>query len=255
MKKQYTLFFTALMFYTRLPVPSGIDHSADLLNKSTRYFPFIGAIVAAFTCFTYWSCSFFLPKETVVLLAMATSVWVTGAFHEDGFADVCDGFGGGWTKDKILEIMKDSRVGAYGAIGMILLLGIKFSLLKEFDFYQFVLLSFTAHCVSRGCATSVIFFGEYAREDAESKAKPISTQMSLQEYLFACIAPIACLGFCGMTNIKYIALFILPLLMTVYLFRFFKKWVGGYTGDCLGATQQLTEIMVYIGFFALQNLI
>ena len=255
MRYQYTLFFTALMFYTRLPVPSGIDHSADLLNKSTRYFSLIGAVVAAFTCFMYWFCLFFLPKEASVLIAMATSVWVTGAFHEDGFADVCDGFGGGWTKERILEIMKDSQIGAYGAIGMILLLSLKFTLLKEFDFYQFVLLSFSAHCISRCCSTSVIFYGEYAREDAQSKAKPISTQMSLPEFLFACIAPAICLGFCIMYNIYFLALLVLPILMTIYLFRFFKKWLGGYTGDCLGSVQQLTEIMVYISFFAIQKFI
>ena len=99
MKKELHIFFTCLMFYTRIPCPKNIDHNPDYLNKATRYFPFIGWIVGSTSFLTFYLFSLFLSIETAVILAIIASILTTGAFHEDGFADVCDGFGGGWTKD------------------------------------------------------------------------------------------------------------------------------------------------------------
>ena len=121
MKKELHIFFTALMFYTRIPCPKNINHHPDYLNKASRYFPLVGWIVGGISFLIFYMTSFLFSVEIAVLLSMITGVLVTGAFHEDGFADVCDGFGGGWTKEKILMIMKDSAIGAYGAIGLVLL--------------------------------------------------------------------------------------------------------------------------------------
>ena len=117
------LFLAAVMFYTRIPVSQNVGYSEVSLQKSIRYFPLIGWIVGGLSALLFLGLSLLpLPTTVVVLLSMVASIWVTGAFHEDGFADVCDGFGGGWTKEKILAIMKDSRLGTYGAIGLFLLL-------------------------------------------------------------------------------------------------------------------------------------
>ena len=97
------------------------------------YFPLIGWIVGGFSALIFWASSFLFPVSISIIFSMIASILVTGAFHEDGFADVCDGFGGGWTKEKILEIMKDSRVGSYGVIGMILMLGTKFAVLYQMN--------------------------------------------------------------------------------------------------------------------------
>ena len=131
MKREIHLFFTALMFYTRIPCPKNIDHNPDDLNKATRYFPLIGWIVGTVSFIAYYAVSLFLETETAVILGIIAGILTTGAFHEDGFADVCDGFGGGWTKEKILLIMKDSAIGAYGAIGILLLLVLKFKVISE----------------------------------------------------------------------------------------------------------------------------
>src|SRR4051812_43461768 len=131
MKKELHIFFTALMFYTRIPCPKNIDHNPDYLNKATRYFPLIGWIVGSISFLAFYVSSLFLSIESAIILAIIASILTTGAFHEDGFADVCDGFGGGWTKEKILLIMKDSAIGAYGAIGLVLLFLLKFKLLSE----------------------------------------------------------------------------------------------------------------------------
>src|SRR5436190_21504127 len=131
MKKELHIFFTALLFYTRIPCPKNIDHNPDYLNKTSRYFPLVGWIVGGITFVVYYLSAFIFTSEIAVVLSIIAGILVTGAFHEDGFADVCDGFGGGWTKDKILLIMKDSRVGAFGVIGIISMLAAKYLLLRE----------------------------------------------------------------------------------------------------------------------------
>src|SRR6186713_2527843 len=131
MKKELRIFFTALMFYTRIPCPKNIDHNPDYLNKASRYFPLIGWIVGGICFGVYYLSSFVFSVEIALILSIIAGILTTGAFHEDGFADVCDAFGGGWTKEKILLIMKDSRLGSYGVIGMMAILFCKFLLLKE----------------------------------------------------------------------------------------------------------------------------
>jgi adenosylcobinamide-GDP ribazoletransferase len=154
-----------------------------------------------------------------------------------------DGFGGGWTRERTLEIMKDSRIGSYGAIALVLLLLAKFMALVELDMLLVAPALIAGHALSRLCATSVMHFLEYARD--EGKAKPLATRISLGELAVA--------GFFGL-----IALALLPPLSaiigvllaaaaTAYLTRNFQRRLGGYTGDCLGATQQLAEVAFYIG--------
>ena len=132
MKKEARIFLTAVMFLTRLPVPRTVDHSPEYMRPAPRYFPAVGWIVGGIASLFYFLFSRYISADIGILASMIATLLVTGAFHEDGFADVCDGFGGGWTKEKILLIMKDSRIGAFGAIGLIAVLSSKYLLLKEF---------------------------------------------------------------------------------------------------------------------------
>ena len=124
-KEEIKIFFTSLMFYTRIPCPKYVDHSEEYLNKATRYFPLVGIIVGVISFIFYWISNQIFNVQISVIISIAAGILVTGAFHEDGFADTFDGFGGGWTKEKILEIMKDSRVGVYGVISIVILLFLK----------------------------------------------------------------------------------------------------------------------------------
>lgn len=242
-RQELEYFFGALRFFTRLPVPVWVGHSAEALNHSARYFTLVGLIVGLIGALVFALTSFFWPKTLAVLMAMAATILVTGAFHEDGWADMVDGFGGGWTRERTLEIMKDSRIGSYGAIALVLLLLAKFMALVELDMLLVAPALIAGHALSRLCATSVMHFLEYARE--EGKAKPLATRISLGELAVA--------GFFGL-----IALLLLPPLSviigvllsvaaTAYLTRKFQRRLGGYTGDCLGATQQLAEVAFYLG--------
>ena len=251
------------MFYTRIPCPKNIDHNPEYLNKATRYFPFIGWIVGSISFLTFYLFSLFLSIEIAVILAIIASILTTGAFHEDGFADVCDGFGGGWTKEKILLIMKDSAIGAYGAIGLVLLFLLKFKLLSETillftdtkSYFLIFLLFISAHALSRLAAISIIFTHEYSRDDASSKSKPIAKNHSWKEVFgafFFGLLPLLALAY-----FQYKILFVLiPVFLARYfLARYFQKWIDGYTGDCLGATQQICEVIYYLSVLFLWKFI
>ncbi|MNK77008.1 Cobalamin synthase [compost metagenome] len=249
------------MFYTRIPCPKNITHHPDYLNKATRYFPFIGWIVGSISFLAFYLFSFFLSTEIAVILAIIASILTTGAFHEDGFADVCDGFGGGWTKEKILMIMKDSAIGAYGAIGLVLLFLLKFKLLSESTllFANNILLIFllfiSAHSLSRLAAISIIFTHEYSRDDASSKSKPIAKQYTWKEVsgsFFFGLIPLLAFSYFD----PKILLAVIPVFLTRYfLARYFQKWIDGYTGDCLGATQQVCEVVFYLSILFLWKFI
>lgn len=253
MKKELQIFLTAIMFYTRIPVPHWVNHDADYLNKATKYFPLIGWIVGFVCAFVFIGINYLFNSSIAIILSMVASVLLTGAFHEDGFADVCDGFGGGWTKDKILLIMKDSRVGAFGVIGIFFILLIKFSLLSTFSAAQLPFILIAGHSLSRWAASTFILTHQYVRENEDSKAKPVAKQFLLPHFYIATIFGI--LPLLLFKNI-YVLLLIIPVYtMKIYLGWYFKKWIGGYTGDCLGATQQLCEIIFYFSALALWKFI
>lgn len=265
MKKEIHIFFTALMFYTRIPCPKNIDHNPDYLNKASRYFPIIGWIVGAVAFGVFSVFNYLMTPEIAVIFSMIASILVTGAFHEDGFADVCDGFGGGWTKEKILLIMKDSAIGAYGAIGVVLLLLLKFKTLSNIvshaEFlntkYQILILLIfvSAHSLSRLAAISIVFTHEYSREDATSKSKPIAQNYTWREVVGAFVFGLLPLILLAYFQWQFL-LVLVPIFITrFFMARYFQKWIDGYTGDCLGATQQVCEVVFYISIIVLWKFI
>lgn len=150
------------MFYTRIPCPKWVGHEPDYLNKATRYFPLIGWIVGVVSFGVCMGARQFWEIPIAVVLSLIAGILTTGAFHEDGFGDVCDGFGGGWTKTRILDIMKDSRIGAYAGIGLTLLLLLKYNAWVAVVFpginWRWLLLIFiTCHSLARLTAISVSF--------------------------------------------------------------------------------------------------
>jgi adenosylcobinamide-GDP ribazoletransferase len=262
MKKEWRVFLTAMMFLTRIRVPKNIDHSPEYLQKAPRYFPVVGWLVGALSALFFLLFSRYISTDIGILAAMITGILVTGAFHEDGFADVCDGFGGGWTREKILTIMKDSRIGAYGAIGLIAILAGKFLLLKElpsftptlnpgggsifYNYRYFIGSLIAAHSLSRLMPVLVIQGSVYAADPDQSKAKPLANhRQPLTGLVLTILFALVPFAFLPWT----FSLVILPALYTTYeMSRYFTKWIGGYTGDCLGAIQQVTEIVIYLGF-------
>ena len=242
-KRELEVFFGAIRFFTRLPVPGWVGHSTESLQNASRYMPVIGIVVGGLGGLAFFATSWFWPKTLAVLASMIVTLRVTGVFHEDGWSDMIDGFGGGWEKAQVLSIMKDSRIGNYGAVGLLMMLLSKFFALIEIDMQQLPLAMMAGHAFSRLCAVTVMRQLEYARD--EGKAKPLSTHIGNGGLLFAVI--------CGLLPLLYfparqvIPGILLALLATFWLTRMFRRRIGGYTGDCLGAVQQLAEVAFYSG--------
>jgi adenosylcobinamide-GDP ribazoletransferase len=236
---------------TRLPVPHLTGFQTTWLSESARFFPLVGALVGIIAVGIWWICSLFFPPLVAVGLMMSASLLLTGAFHEDGFADVCDGFGGGRMRDAVLAIMKDSRVGAYGAIGVVMMLGLKWSALVSLPYAALPIIVIGAHMVSRWCAIGLIWRLPYVRADAEAKSKPLANSLSGADWLLSgvlgALILLPALLLIDPAARPQLALALLAALTlsgitTLLAAGYFKRRIGGYTGDCLGATQQLAEL-------------
>ena len=249
------LLWAALMFYTRVPVPATYEHSDHNFNQSRKYFPLIGLMTGALASLVILAGSIVLPLSVSVALSMAATILFTGAFHEDGFADCCDGFGGGWDKTQILTIMKDSRVGAYATIGMIMLLGLKFTSLFEIGLSSVVLLALVllnGHTLSRLGASVAIERLDYVQDIDKSKIKPINiAPLSPQDWVVSCLFAMPALIWLLLHQPATIIA--LPVLAGAWwlMCQYFERKIGGYTGDCLGAMQQVLELLFYIAVLSL----
>ena len=254
MQQQLRLFLTAVQFFTRLPVPVWVGHSVQQLDQSARYFPLVGMCVGGLAAAVLWLSAMIFPLAVALALSMLASILITGAFHEDGLSDFVDGMGGGYGREKILAIMKDSHVGAYGVLAIVLALLIKFqALLSMSSSLPLALIAATliaAHAVSRLMAVSIMLTQQYVRDEDTARAKPVVQGFSGVSFFIAVltgVAGIALLFVVGGSWVNIVSAFAVALLLRFYLAWLMKKKLGGYTGDCLGAVQQITEIGFYLG--------
>ena len=249
MKRELEYFFAALRFFTRLPVPVWVGHTQDQLDPAARYFPLVGILIGGIGAAATELAALALPISVAVAIGMAATILATGAFHEDGFADSCDGFGGGWEKAQVLAIMKDSRIGSYAALGVGLILLTKWNALLELDAaFEPPLLALAlvaGHAASRLASTVLISTLDYVRDDDSSRAKPLAQRMALHELGIATVFGLApCLLLPALDALVALAAAALATLLAA---RYFVRRIGGYTGDCLGATQQIGELAFYLG--------
>ncbi len=250
-RRQISLFLVATQFLTRLPVPALPGFEPAWLTRSARYFPLVGGLVGAINVGVWFIAGQWLPSAIAIGLMMAASLLVTGAFHEDGFADTCDGLGGGATRERALVIMKDSRIGAYGAIGIGMMLALKWISLAALPAAAFAVCVVAAHVISRWCALGLIWGLRYVRPEADGKARPLADSLSTLDALLSglmgaiAVLPWLWTGGAGATlPALHAAAFglVAALLTALVSGAYFRERLGGYTGDCLGATQQLSEL-------------
>jgi adenosylcobinamide-GDP ribazoletransferase len=253
LKQQIVCFLLAVSFFTRIPIPANTPFSNQLLNQSSRYFSLVGWLVGLIGAFSVWLSSQLFPVSVSIVISMLTTILLTGAFHEDGLADSADGLGGGMTIEKKLIIMKDSRLGTYGAVALWGGLLLKFTSLQEIGLHsmlQVMLALVVLHPLSRAVAGSLIYDMTYVR-DQDAKAKPVAEQQRSSDLIILLV-----LG--GLPILLLPVHLALPLVLTQCLLRYAAKRylssrLGGYTGDCLGAVQQVSEIAGYLLLLALIN--
>lgn len=238
-------FFTALGYFTRVPVPRWVGFEPQWLNAAARYFPLVGALIGALAALVYLAALRVFPPGVAVLLSMAATLLATGAFHEDGLADCLDAFGGGYTREDVLRIMHDSRIGAFGAIGAVLALLIKWQTLAALPPLRAATLMIAGHAASRAFAISYLVTLEYVRP--EGKAKPVAQRMGA--------AALGCALLFGLPWLLWpawpdwraaLVTFVVLIALRYALGRYFVRRIGGYTGDCLGFAQQVFELAIYL---------
>ncbi len=246
-RNEGAVFFAAVHLLTRFPLPRRIDYSPVRFNAAGRYYPLVGAIIGAIGALVYWVADLALDPIVAALLSTAATAFCTGAFHEDGLADTFDGIAGGHTRARALEIMKDSRIGSFGALALIIVVATKVVTLASLSGSMAVMAIVCGHIVSRTSSVITIATSRYAREDgtgscAMTGISGISTVVATMTGAIALIAlavfesvPIAVGALLG-AGLGHVGIRI-----------FFQRRIGGYTGDCLGATQQITEVGIYIG--------
>lgn len=241
MKQQFNLFFLALGFFSRIPMPAWIDYSPENLNRASRYFTLVGWLLGGLVAMVFLAVDYLFSNSISLWLAMVFSLLLTGAFHEDGLADTADGFGGAFVREKKISIMKDSRIGTYGAVALVMALLGKYLLLIENTYIALSI--FIAYPLSRAVAASLVFDMRYVADDDGSKSKPLANNQSKTDLV---ILLVTCLPIFFLLYWQKALLVIATLIIVRYAAKFyFQKQIGGYTGDCLGAAQQMSELAIY----------
>jgi adenosylcobinamide-GDP ribazoletransferase len=231
----------AVQFLTRIPMPP-IAFEADSLSRATKFFPLVGLVVGSGAVLLQKLLLFHLSRPLVALIVLIYLVLVTGCLHEDGLADTADGFGGGRSKEQILAILKDSRIGSYGATALLLSLLARYLLLASLPLEHFAAYVISSQVLCRWSSLPLSYFLPPAREH-DSEGARIAKLTSLASLIFGSVFSLAVVAYALRRSAA--APVIVAILIAALSGWFYARELGGVTGDCFGATNQLTEIAVY----------
>jgi adenosylcobinamide-GDP ribazoletransferase len=254
-------FLLALQFFTRIPVTGRlaewVGFSPAMLRASAAHFPGVGWIVGALTAAVLWGLLMLLPPVPAApwVAAIASTVFgvlLTGAFHEDGLADLADGLGGSMDRSRALEIMKDSRIGSYGAIALVLAVLAKvalLALLAQVDAWLAVVALFAAHVTSRTAPLLVIRTLPHVGDTPQSKSKPLAESIGNAGLAVGLLwwALAMALVVWLLPSVPWAQAVLGALIGLAWMWRLLQRRLQGFTGDGLGATQQVCEVLFYLG--------
>jgi adenosylcobinamide-GDP ribazoletransferase len=247
------LMLLAVQFLTRVPVPAWVGYRDEWLHQCARHFSLIGLLVGAAAALVLLGASVLWPWPLAVLLSMVATLVLTGAFHEDGLADTFDALGGAVSREKALAIMKDSRLGTYGTVALVAVLALKAASLTALG-AQAAAALLLAHTVSRALPVALIRWLPYAGDADAAKAKPLSTQVSIAGVIVAMswVVAIAAVlvGVRALGATAVLLSLAAAALVALMMARWLRRRLGGFTGDTLGATQQLGELAIYLALIA-----
>lgn len=250
LRRESALLLATVQYFTRLPAPAWVGHSRQRLNDGARYLPLVGVLVGTVGAFAFVLADRFVPQSVAVLLSAAATIWLTRAFHEDGLADAIDGIGGGQTRERMLTIMRDSRIGTCGVVGLVLVLGIKIACLMILPAAMIPAALIAGHAVSRAGAVTIIASLHYVREEP-SRAQPVVRTVSAISVWIAMSTAAAAIALVSTTGLPSAWIGLIATAFTTILWRWqLARLIGGYSGDCLGAAQQFGEVAFYLGVLA-----
>jgi len=247
MRKTWSDFLSSLEFLTRIPVPSR-PYEPDSLSRSVKFFPIVGAIIGGAAALLHRALAPHLPRLITATLVLLFLVLITGCLHEDGLADAADGFGGGTNREQTLLIFRDSRIGTYGGVALTLSLVARLLLISYLPLKQIVPYLITAHVLCRWTTLPLSYFLPSARAQsaygADGQGARVARLTSIGTLIGGTFLSftIATLLLGRYAVAPVLAASVITLLTGLY----YKKRIGGITGDCFGATNQLAEISVYL---------
>lgn len=250
MKQEYSIFILSLQFLTRIPVRSDGHYSELRMAEIPRYFPLVGALVGALGGAVFFVAHELLSLGSALLISVAATMALTGAFHEDGLADTFDGIGGGINKAMALEIMRDSRLGTYGTLAVVVALLLKIALLSELPAHHIPTALVFGHALSRLSSVLVLIQGRYVR--GQGAGKPVAQSLSAKSTWVAMTTAMA------VTLLTWFFVGGVPVIIATgimlaahFLLRLWiNQKIAGYTGDTLGSIQQISELGCYAGLAA-----
>jgi adenosylcobinamide-GDP ribazoletransferase len=242
-------FFQALSFLTILPVGKYFPSEEKELARSMAFYPLVGLVIGLILSLGYHLLSFLFPRPLVLWLTIGLLAFLTRGLHLDGLADTIDGLASGGTREKILEVMRDSRIGAFGVISIVLLIGAKYLALDQISnpYIPHSLISMAV--MGRSSMVLVCYRSPYARPN-EGLGKPFTENLGLFETAISSVLAFGIvLLFMGL---KGILIFLGTGLFSIGYRFFFIKRLGGVTGDILGAANELTELLCILIFVILK---
>ena len=249
----YDRIWAAFVFFTRLPFWRLHQPSKESYNSVVEYWPLTGWLTGGLMAATLYFGSLMLPYAVAVLLAIVVRLLITGALHEDGLADFLDGFGGGGSdRERILAIMKDSHIGTYGVIGLLLYHLLLFATLLSLSPIMATLTILAATPYARMVTAELLLMMPYARREEEAKNKTIYRKFGAWAGIGLAIQGLLPMGlYLWYTELSWEMIIFIPCLVMYFLYLLIWNKLRGYTGDCCGAVCLLVELMVYLVVCAL----
>ncbi len=248
MMHQLRLLVVAVQFLTRLPVPSLRDFEPAWITAAARWFPLVGAVVGAIGALVFVAGAAVWPAPLAALVSVAATVLLTGAFHEDGLADAADGLVGGTTRDRRLEIMKDSRIGTYGALALGIVLAVRVQTLATLPLAHAAAALIAVHAVARATAVVVMRVRPYAGDRAWAKVKPVADGVTTVEVTVAAVtALLATLPLAWLDPWGAVVAVAAGAAAATLLAAYATRSIGGWVGDTLGAGEQCAEAAFLLG--------
>ena len=237
-------FIVGLQFLTQLPIKTASPTSRHIAD-SYYFYPIIGFLIGASAVVVRRVLMIVFPLSFSMAIVLAFLVWISGGLHEDGLADVADAMGGGWTRDDRLRIMKDSRIGACGASILILAILAKYSALNSMNSARLDASLVTAQMLGRWVFLPMGYFNRYAHEGLGSEfMKGLSAKAVI-------VATVVSTGLAiVVSRVQGLLALALSIAIVVFASLYFRRRIGGITGDCFGATLQFVEIATYAAFLA-----
>lgn len=236
-------FVLAVQFLTRIPIAIRVDFEPKTISKSVAFFPMVGIIVGSISALVYYIFNY-INSDIASVAAVLTIVLLTGGLHLDGLSDTMDGFFSGRSRDRILEIMKDSRVGAFGVIAIVFNLLLKYVIIKSFN-SSWAITSIILSCgIGRVASSLLISYGKSARPGGLGD---IFASQNTKGYFFGGLSIFIIVGMLT-SGLTFIAPLLIVIMFTLWLRAYSYRIIGGLTGDVYGATCELGEIISLFTF-------